>query len=262
MNPDIFTGGMSRQRKIWLLITLTVVAVAAVLSIGTIPQAQAYHHFCDQRTFWGIPNFANVVSNLSFCVVGAVGLYWVRHSIAARGLKVIYYVVFTGVFFTGLGSAYYHLRPEDATLVYDRLPITIVFMGMAAAAMEEGIGSGVGAVALWPLVGFGLVSVWWWQFTETTGPGDLRLYVLAQYYPLLFIPTVLLLFNGPRVRRGWGPLLFCFGCYGLAKLAETVDCSIYSFLGGLSGHTVKHLLAATATGSLVVRFRLMQTSIF
>jgi hypothetical protein len=111
------------------------------------------------------------------------------------------------------------------------------------------------------LVGFGVVSVWWWQFTETTGAGDLRLYVLAQYYPLLFIPTVLLLFNSPRVRRGWGPLLFCFGCYALAKLAETLDCSIYSLLGGVSGHTVKHLLAATATGFLVVRFRLMQTSI-
>jgi hypothetical protein len=250
---------MSRQKKIWLLIVVTVGAVAGVMSIGSIPQPQAYHNFCDQRSFLGIPNFANVVSNLSFCVVGAVGLSLVRRSGAERGLKLIYYIVFTGVFVTGLGSAYYHVRPEDATLVYDRLPMTIVFMGMVAAAMEEGIGPGVGKAALWPLVAFGFISVWWWQFTESRGPGDLRLYILAQYYPLLFIPTVLLLFNSPGVRRGWPPLLFCFGCYGLAKVVESLDCGTYSLLRGISGHTMKHLLAATATGFLVVRFRVMQT---
>jgi hypothetical protein len=259
--PDIFAGMMNQRRKIWLLIALTVVAVAAVFSIGRIPQAQAYHNFCDQRSLWGIPNFANVVSNLAFCVVGAVGLLWVSRSTAAGRLKLIYYVVFAGVFITGLGSAWYHLRPEDSTLVYDRLPITIVFMGMAAAAMEEGIGGGVGYAALWPFVGFGLVSVWWWQFTGSRGVGDLRLYVLAQYYPLLFIPVVLLLFNGPRVRRGWKPLLICFGCYALAKVVETFDCGIFSFMDGVSGHTVKHLLAAMATGFLLVRYRAMQTSI-
>jgi hypothetical protein len=253
-------SGMSHQKKIWLLVIFTAAAVAGVISAGVIPQAQAYHNFCDQRRFLGISNFANVVSNLAFCVVGVMGLRWVWRSGAAGGLRLIYSVVFTGVFATGLGSAWYHLRPEDATLVYDRLPITIVFMGMAAAAMEEGIGGGVGKVILWPLVGFGFVSVWWWKFTEARGAGDLRLYVVAQYYPLLFIPIVLLLFNGPKVKRGWRALFFCFGCYAIAKIAETFDCGIYSFLGGgVSGHTVKHLLAAAATGFLVIRFRVMQT---
>jgi len=252
---------MSRRTKIWSLVILTVAGSAGVLSWRAIPQEEAYHNFCDRRALWGIPNFANVISNLGFCVAGAAGLFCVWLSTASKGLKLIYYVVFSGIFLTGLGSGLYHCRPDDGMLVFDRLPMSIVFMGMVAAAMEEGIGPGVGATFLWPLVGAGFISVWWWHHTGSGGAGDLRLYILVQYYPLLLVPAVLLMFSNPRVRRGWRPLLFCFGLYALAKIAETLDCSIYTFLRTVSGHTLKHLIAALATGFLVVRFRIMHASL-
>ncbi len=76
---------------------------------------------------------------LGFCLVAAAGCFWVWRSTAAKRLKLTYYVVFSGIFLTGLGSGIYHYHPDDGSLVLDRLPMTIVFMGMVAAAMEEGI---------------------------------------------------------------------------------------------------------------------------
>ena len=43
------------------------------LLLPPIPQDQGYHDFADHRTMFGIPNFWNVVSNLPFVAVGAVG---------------------------------------------------------------------------------------------------------------------------------------------------------------------------------------------
>jgi hypothetical protein len=243
---------MDRRTKIYFLIGLTVVVGGGIIGWGAIPQEQVYHNFCDGRSLWGIPNFANVASNLAFCAVGAAGLIRVRISEASERVKLIYAVVFSGVFLTGIGSGYYHYRPDDPTLVFDRLPMTIVFMGMTAAAMEEGIGPGIGSAALWPLFAAGLISVAWWHYT-----GDLRLYVLIQYYPIILIPAVLLLFSNAMIHRGWTTLILCFALYALSKITEALDCRIYAFLGGISGHTIKHLLAALATGSLVVRFRIM-----
>jgi hypothetical protein len=41
-----------------------------LLFIPPIPQDPAYHQFADLRTVWGIPNFLNVLTSLSFLVVG------------------------------------------------------------------------------------------------------------------------------------------------------------------------------------------------
>ena len=45
-------------------------------------------------------------------------------------------------------------------------------------------------------------------------------------------------------------------CYVLAKLTEMADYQIYDALGLLSGHALKHLLAALGAG--VVTWRLAQ----
>ena len=52
-------------------------------------------------------------------------------------------------------------------------------------------------------------------------------------------------------------LLWAAGWYGLAKVFETFDLAIYRLLGGtLSGHTIKHLLAAGAVFAIVRQLRL------
>jgi hypothetical protein len=52
---------------------------------------------------------------------------------------------------TGFGSSYYHWNPNDDTLFWDRLPMTLCFMAILAAAVEERVDARAGAVLLWPL---------------------------------------------------------------------------------------------------------------
>jgi hypothetical protein len=95
--------------------------------VPPIAQDEAYHMFADSRTLCDIPNFWNVISNLPFAAVGILGL-WKLRGLADR-------VLFTGVLLTFFGSAYYHLAPSDARLVWDRLPMTITFMSLLACVL-------------------------------------------------------------------------------------------------------------------------------
>src|SRR5262249_41433218 len=139
-------------------------SLAGLLLLPPIAQDQGYHGFADQRAFIGIPNFWNVVSNLSFIAIVAVGIAQFHRDPAIVGL-------FGGILLTGFGSSYYHWAPSDGTLFWDRLPITITFMAIFAAVIEERVSERAGDILLWPLLALGLVSLWVWRTTD-----DLRLY--------------------------------------------------------------------------------------
>ena len=258
---------MKRSHRLYLLALLTLLAFIVMLTLKPISQATAYHHFCDTRTLWGIPNFANVISNFPFLVIGIAGLARLpkRQSMPTPSgapppkrppipgpIRASYCCLFIGIALTGIGSTYYHWSPNDDTLVFDRLPITIVFMSLLAAITGESIGPRMAAVTLIPLLLAGAGSIWWWHYS-----GDLRPYVLVQYYPILLIPAILLLFPSQAGNRGWPPLLWAIGWYALAKVFDQLDCPIYSLGGLVSGHTLKHLAAAVSTALLVKRFRIV-----
>ncbi len=216
---------------------LLLACAIALLLIRRVTQDETYHSFADQRTIFGIPNFWNVVSNLPFAFVGAFG--WLRsRSFRAR-------MMFAGVFLVAFGSAYYHWSPNDARLIWDRLPMTIVFMTLFAMVISERFPS-----LAWlpiPLVLFGIASVIAWSVT-----GDLRPYVFVQFAPMILIPVMLLMM--PKNPGLWWVVLF----YALAKIAESADVRIYSWLP-LSGHTLKHLFAAAATWFIYRWARAMNT---
>jgi hypothetical protein len=67
---------------------------------------------------------------------------------------------------------------------------------------------------------------------------------LVQFFPLLAIPLMLWL-SPARYTRG-GLLLGAAATYALAKVAEWLDAGIFSVTRAVSGHTIKHLLAALA----------------
>jgi hypothetical protein len=133
------------SRPLVLLLGLMAASLAALLLLPPIHQDQGYHRFADERTLLGVPHFWNVVSNLPFVVVGAVGVRQFHRNSAA-------FVIFLGIFLTGFGSSYYHWDPTDSTLLWDRLPMSLCFMGILAVFIEERIDATAGAALLWPLV--------------------------------------------------------------------------------------------------------------
>lgn len=156
---------------------------------------------------------------------------------AVRGL-------FGGLLLTGVGSAYYHWGPGNPRLAWDRLPLAITIMGLLDAVVAERIGVRVALRLLGPLVAIAALSVVYWAWTEQRGDGDLRLYALVQFFPLAAIP-LMLWWLPPRYTGAVG-LLAAAAVYALAKVPELADAAIFSGTRVVSGHTLKHLLAALA----------------
>lgn len=61
----------------WRLLVIAGLGIGSAVVLGCLhplPQSQQYHHFADDRTFLGVPNGLNVISNLPFVIVGVWGL--------------------------------------------------------------------------------------------------------------------------------------------------------------------------------------------
>lgn len=219
---------------------IPLLAIAALIWHGPIAQDSAYHCFSDQRTLLGIPHFWNVASNVPFAIVGILGLIILR-SRRTPGLlpelKPSYLTFFIGAAAIAFGSGYYHLHPTNDTLVWDRLPMTFSFMAFVAIVIGEHFSAVIARRLLVPLILLGIASIGWWVKS-----GDLRLYALVQFLPMLLIPLVLLLYPS-RFNKPWLVwMLLAF--YAAAKVTEHFDAQIHRQLGGMSGHALKHVLAA------------------
>lgn len=236
----------------WVLLLVSVAIVTIVFLFPAIPQSEAYHNFVDRRRFFGVPNFLNVLSNILFLIVGSMGIRFVR-STSANGTspftdsvdRASYLVFFGAVAATALGSAYYHMHPDDDRLVWDRLPMAVGFMALLAAIVCERTTPKNGLRYLVTLPIWGIGSVWYWHVTQQSGQGDLRPYVIAQFGSLAAILLLLAIFP-PRVTRG-ADLLISLGIYGGAKAFEAADRAVFNLGGIVSGHTLKHLAAAVSS---------------
>ena len=250
------------------MLFITALSFAVVLSVFFFPriaQDTNYHQFADQRSLFGIPNFIDTVSNIPFVLVGGFGIWFLARRLFSnidnrpdsRWIDLPYLGFFAGVFLIGFGSAYYHLAPDNNRLVWDRLPMTVAFISFLCAIITERIGLRTGLALFLPLLILGMISVIYWHWSEQAGRGDLRFYILVQFYPLLLIPLVLFLFPA-KYTRGWD-VFIVFLLYALSKVSEVLDYQIYS-LGQLlvSGHSIKHLLAALAAYWLLRMIRKRQ----
>jgi hypothetical protein len=243
---------MSNQRKLWTLGILSVGVLLAAAIVPPIAQPAEYHRFADQRTYFGIPNFFNVVSNGAFLLVGIAGLGFLLRSSGSHAAKAFvalperwpYLILFLSVAVASLGSAYYHLAPGNERLVWDRLPIGMGIMALLAATLGERVNPAVALRLLPFLIAGGAGSVMHWYWSEQRGAGNLNFYIVVQFYSLLLIFLLGILFPS-RYTRG-ADIYTVMALYGVAKLAEMRDREIYAFGQWISGHTIKHLLAALA----------------
>lgn len=230
---------INSTRRALLIIFLAAAALVAVLLLPPIAQDPAYHDFADRRGLFGIPNFLNIATNLAFLAVGIAGIVLC----ATRknpGARWAWMACFTGVALVCLGSGYYHLAPDNGTLVWDRLPMSIGFMALSVAVLADYVNPRLEKFLLAPAIVLGITSVFYWHYTD-----DLRPYVLVQFLPLLMLPALLLLFNSPPKERGY--LFAALAIYLLSKLAEHYDHAIFKLTTEvISGHSLKHLLAATS----------------
>ena len=241
-----------------IVVVAVIVAAGAAIVAPPVPQPLAYHNMADQRSWLGIPNAWNVLSNLPFAIVGVLGL---AVTFVTRGRTLFrepwerwpYATLFAGVALTTVGSGYYHLAPDNPRLVWDRLPMTLGFMGLLTAVLAERVSLALARRLFAPLLAIGAASVAYWHWSELRGAGDLRLYLLVQFGSLLMVVLLLVLYPGRYAGRGY--VVASLAAYAAAKMFELADEPIFALAGILSGHTLKHIVAAGGVACLVVMLR-------
>lgn len=256
VSPDETSHWTHREQA---LLAATIIPVAVVFVLfDPYPQPAQYFDFADGRMLFGVPNFWNVGSNALFLVFGLAGLRFVfdEHLSILPGMRPAYLALFTGISVTAFGSGWFHLEPNNDTLFWDRLPMTIAFMSLFAIVIGEHIAVPLGRRLLWPLLIIGAASVLYWQYTESQGAGDLRLYGLVQFLPMLLIPAILVMYRSlfNTVSFLWAAI----GLYVIAKLFEFLDGPIFTSSELLSGHSLKHIIASLVPLALIVGLRKRQ----
>ena len=236
--------------RVAVIILVALAAVVVTLGFEPLPQPSAYHEFADERMIERVPNFANVVSNAGFALVGLLGLICLATGRAVpaasgSGARVPYVFFFAGLFFVAAGSGYYHYGPETETLYWDRVAMSFAFMSMYAAIISDRVSRLAGLLLLPILIFAGVAATTYWAMSELALAGDLRVYLLVQLIPALTIPLIILLFGDGVGRDRY--LVAMLALYGTAMLLEHYDRAIFDAFGGfVSGHSLKHLVAAGA----------------
>jgi hypothetical protein len=123
-------------------------------------------------------------------------------------------------------------------------------MGFFCSVVSELISRRAALILLLPLLLVGMGSVVYWAWSESLGRGDLRIYGLVQFLPLLLIPLIFILYKLPENYLTYISATLVF--YMISKIAELLDEQIFRLLHVLSGHTIKHLLAAAGTGCILL----------
>ena len=249
------------SRSTAFVVVFTLLTVAAAFLLPAVPQPLDYHDFADQRDAFGIHNFLDVVSNSAFLLAGLAGL-WVVFSGRARfefpGERWPWAVFFLGILLTAAGSAWYHLSPDNETLFWDRLPMTIAFMGLISSQVVDRISVRVGLVLLVPMLLVGMASVEYWIITERMGAGNVLPYGLLQGYAVIVLLIMAVLHRSRYTRAN--DLYLIFGWYVLAKLLELFDAQVLAHSHLVSGHSLKHV-AAAAAGFVACRMLMRRTRV-
>lgn len=220
-----------------ILILVIIASFAIVMSFDIISQDLFYHNFADKRAILEIPNFFDVITNIFFAIFGFIGFYFCLRK-KQNESPLSWIIFFFGVTLVCFGSGYYHWNPNNDTLVWDRLPMTIGFMGLFIAILSEYVNSNIERYVIVPAILLGLFSVIYWHYAD-----DLRFYIWIQLIPFLTIPVVMILFKGKYTLQKY--LIFALIFYLSAKVTEEYDKEIFSITyEQLSGHSMKHILAS------------------
>ena len=224
-----------------ILSALVLLACMAAVFLPMMAQDQSYHQFADQRFFWGIPNTFDSLSNLAFLGLGLWGLVLQKRGrlvFERRAMCVLATLFFIGFITTGLGSLWYHLAPNDGRLVWDRMGMVVAFSGLIGMVAAHKVSPRAGYILAIIFLVAGPLSVGWWAHS-----GNLAPYLVVQFGGIALIIWMMLLkttLQGPN----W--VLF-IALYIFAKLLEMWDRSIFEVTHMLiSGHTLKHIVAASA----------------
>jgi len=246
--PWRLTDWSRRERVLAGAVALLLAGALAGPSLPT--PAMALADFADARPWHGLANAMDVLSSLPFALLGLWGLLRLR---GLDGLRChapgstldCTWLFFVGLLLTAAGSAFYHQQPDALRLAADRAGMTVAFAGLIGLAACERVSQRAGWALAWVTLGGGLLAVG--VCAET---GNVLPWTLVQFGGLALVSWLAML--RPVAGAAGLRLAVVIACYATAKGFELADHAIYELSGQLvSGHTLKHLVAAAAAGPVL-----------
>ena len=230
---------LSRPEKfLWCFVAVLLVLAVA---LPGMPQDPDYHRFADSRTLMGVPNAMDVLSNIFFFVLGGIGLVYHfagRLDYSNSAMRTSGLVFFLGFALTAVGSAYYHVDPNDRGLAWDRMGMVVAFAGVLGLVAAHRVSVRAANLLLPVALVGGVLSVAWFAATGSVTP-----YAVMQFGGIGMVAAATWM---PAQGKGpnWAALI---AAYALAKVLEMEDTEVLHLTQGLvSGHTLKHVFAALA----------------
>jgi hypothetical protein len=232
-----------------LLLAASVLLLALAAFGPAVAQPPHAHGFADARTLWGIPHCLDVLSNLPFALAGALGLVLLARLPALAlppAQRACARLFFIGLVVTAFGSSWYHLAPDDVGLLADRAAMAIAFAGLLGLLAAGTVSERAGATLAGAVLLLGPVAVLVWFLA-----GNVLPWAVVQFGGIALILLLLALrpVGDKALPVRWSLVLLA---YAVAKLCEVNDHRIFTASGELlSGHTVKHLVAAGAAWPVI-----------
>jgi hypothetical protein len=233
---------------LWMVAVFFGPALLAHFGITLSPHGHDHlyahgHPFVDARAWLGMPNAFDVLSNAPLALAGLWGLVGLGRSGRAafhvhthQALRVF----FGGLVLTAVGSSVYHWAPDAHGLVFDRLGMAVTFAGALGLAMAERVSALIARNTLWAMLVVGCLSA-----AMPLVHGNVLPWAVVQFGGMAFMAWAALREPLPTALGVSLGSLLVF--YSLAKLAEMGDATVFHATGDLvSGHTLKHLVAALA----------------
>lgn len=232
-----------------LLLAGTGVLFLIALFAPAVALPPEYHHFADRRL---LPPFGfglDVLSNLPFAIaamVGMLALWRVPSGTLGGTERSLVGLFLAGLLLTALGSAWYHLAPGDGTLVTDRCAMAVAFAGLLGLAAAQRVSTRAGA-----LLGITVLLLGPLTAVAAHASGNNSPWALLQGGGIVLLLAVAFQAGGDsRLPVHWGPVLLA---YAGAKLLEMNDAAVFELTSGwVSGHSLKHAIAALAAVPVIV----------
>ena len=190
--------------------------------LNKIPLSKGYHNFADKRTYLGIPNFLNVISNIAILIPAIYLITKQKKNSLLSNVLIIHIILLA------IASTYYHLNPSDDTIFWDIMMIATTSIIVLIMFTNHTDFKGLLLYLL------GIFSIIYWKYE-----GDLRpyisiligvpLYIIIKYYKNISLRNYIYIIIIANI---------------LLRLSEHNDHTIYKITNNqISGHTLKHIFS-------------------
>jgi len=154
-------------------------------------------------------------------------------------------VLVAALILTAFGSAYYHWAPTNATLIWDRIPITMVLMPLLVLVMADRVHPLFARYALWSFTALEMASAVLWGVSEAMGLGEVRPYFIVRIGTAIAVAFLLILRQPRHTGTKW--LVAALVSEIVMAIFERFDHEVFRLTGGLvSGHNAKRVMVGVA----------------